>query len=217
MTLSRLIETLLLRDLLSYLIPGLLSLLSITSLGLDRGHSLVFVEQLGRLAGPTGVAFVLGSIAYVVGYLLSTLLFYLRDALRPFRRPNIRKPHPEIIDQLGRTFGVWTREADLRHLASLCLQLVEIRSPDFYIEKIERRVTLRNFEVSLSGVFLVWTCALVVAIDWYAKFWALLPLMVTLLLLLSSRNLDAAIDRLAFSSFFTISKAEIDHRADVKD
>jgi len=178
--------------------------------GIDRGVFETLVNKSVALIGTKGSAFLILGISYVVGYLLSTILFYLRGWVKIYQRPQIPEIRTEISLKLVDKFGEWAKNAEPGYLAGLCLHYVELKKPDFYFEKIERRVVLRNFEVSLSSVFLVTALGLVTKLTDWEKIAAILPLICAHLLLLSSKNLDSAIDRLSFSTFYSVALADSD-------
>lgn len=210
MTVARFFESILIRDIFSYLLPGILVMLIINLSGIDRGVYETLVKKSTTLIGAKGSAFLLLGISYVVGYLLSTILFYLRGWVKIYQRPQIPEIRTEISLKLVNKFGEWAKNADPRYLAGLCLHYVELKRPDFYFEKIERRVILRNFEVSLSSVFLVIALGLVTRLTGWEKIAAILPLVCAHLLLISSKNLDSTIDRLSFNTFYSVAMADSD-------
>jgi len=212
MTIARFFESILVRDLFSYLLPGFLVLLIVDLSGLDRGISETLIKKTVALVGTKGVAFLMLGISYVVGYLLSTVLFYLRGRVKFYQRPALPEIRAEISHKLTEKFGEWTKNAERSYLSGLCLHYVELKKPDFYFEKIERRVVLRNFEISLASVFLVMSFGLAMKFSGWEKIAAILPLILAHLLLLSSKNLDSAIDRLAFSTFYSVAIVDSDKK-----
>lgn len=209
MTLTRFLENLLLRDIFSYLIPGALIIYFFISYNLDSGTVLPVLRNIKDIGGETGALFGFAGTSYVIGYLSSTLLFYLRDKLKIFKRGEIGAVKPEILEVMKDTFGEWVLTANLRYLAAICLHYVEIRKPDYYYEKIERRTAMRNFEIGISSVMLFLSVSQVISLpDWY-KLFALLSFLFAVLLLRSSMNLEAAIDRITFITFYTVCLEEL--------
>jgi hypothetical protein len=121
-------------------------------------------STFGRLA-------VIGTIAlssYLLGYVVNTLLFEIRNCLTrsnwfsdPYAPPLFDpegKLVPQLKDDLGALYdpSIGTR-SNHKLLVDLAVIYVESNDSDLYQEKIERRATLRNLEISISGVFLFGT------------------------------------------------------------
>ena len=208
MTVAKFAETLLLRDFLSYLAPGALILLMLTDAGLDGG----FTQRIADLSTYWDRGWVavltIGTLCYIVGYLASTALFYVRGWIKPLRRP-APEIHQAARDKAATIFGAWIAAEAPEKIVALCLHYVEVLKPDHYFEKIERRVVLRNFEVSLAAVFLVFALTLALAMSGWHRFTALVPVLLAILLLVSRRNLDAAIDRVGMTAFLAVSNAPV--------
>jgi hypothetical protein len=190
------------RDILSYLLPGFIELYLLASTTLnDRTLQSVVGEMKSILGASLTTALVLG-ISYIVGYVVSTLMFYARSRIGALQRPraNVESGPRE---QLAALFGEWTSNANPSHLSSLCISVLQILHPQLYFEKIERRIILRNLEIGLSGLTLVISLTLVGAAHGWHRLWSVGSLLLMTLLLRSSRQLDGAIDRLAFNLFYT--------------
>ena len=206
MSFSRLIETLLLRDMLSYVVPGSLSLLVLAFSRLDAGYVIRGLKLANDLMGQTGAFIALTVISYVIGYVQSTVTFYVRDLI--LKRKVIPSLQPEILILLKATFGDSIDVSNTRQLVSLCLHYVECVSPEYYMEKIERRVSLRNFEIGLGSVMAI--CAVATAIYSHGiwKLIALVPLLGVVAFIRSSRNIDTSIDRLSFTLLQSVTASQ---------
>jgi hypothetical protein len=204
MTIARFVETLLVRDIFSYLVPGFLILVVASYYGLDFGSAATFTSQTKELVGSTATTFVMLGVAYVAGYLASTFLFYVRKIPYLRRRKMLDLPR-EIREELRRIFGVWTRSAESPYLVDLCLDYVELKEPAFYLSKIERRVLLRNLEMSLAALLMIWALGIVFASTAWSKVWAVIPLIGCLLLIFSSKRIEGEMDNIALRAFYGIS------------
>lgn len=217
MTLAHFFEKLLLRDVISYVLPGTMILLLL----MNCDGSDVYVDSLFSLIkedfGALYAALLFGGIAYVVSYLISTLLFYFRGHVDGFRRPKITEIRPEIKIRIKTVFGKWTEQASLRHLNNICLHYVELQEPDYYYEKFERRVILRNLEVNMAGVFFVIAICVFVFSEGWCILCGVLPLAVAILLLLSSKIMDASIDKLSFVAFYVVSGLHLSNAIENKN
>lgn len=209
MNFAKFIENLLLRDVLSYVMPGSLIILIFIAYGLDNGTILPILKNASDIGGELAALLGFAGVAYVIGYLASTALFYLRDRIRWFKKPDIQPIRPEIMTKLKQTFGYWVETTSPRYLTAICLHYVEIRKPEYYYEKIERRTSLRNFEVGIAAVLVMLGIAQLIALQGYFKLFAVLPLLGAYAMMRSSRNLDAAIDRMTFITFYTAVMADI--------
>ena len=205
MNFAKFAETLLVRDFLSYLVPGGLIVLILLGFRLDGGIAASLSQLLSPIGGDWVKAVVVGALCYVTGYLASTLLFYLRGWIRPFRRPQPQDPAPEVVERLVKIFGPWVSKEPPSRAVALGLHYVEVAKPDHYFEKIERRVVLRNFEVSLAAVLITLAVALVLSLSGWQLLFGFVPLIGAILLLLSSRNLESSIDRIGVIAFLAVT------------
>jgi len=205
MTISKFLQTLLLRDFLSYLLPGTLMIVIVVSLQMDQGLFYPFLTDVTARMGYPVAVFVLGSIAYTSAYVVSSLLFYLRRNVRLFERPATKKPSTEVLQQLTQAFGEWTQTADPRDLSILCRYAVQVKEPELFQEKIERKLDLRNFEVSLAGMFLLLALGLALTLPGSQKLLSVLPAAFSFLILLSCKHLEKVIDQGIFNLFYVVS------------
>src|ERR1051325_4817354 len=206
MTVARFFETLLLRDVFSYLVPGALSLLVAVYYGVDGGLLRQLLVQSVALFGPTAASLVAAGVAYISGYLISTAAFYVRSTIIK-RSPGLLVPS-EVLATITAKFGQWAQFADARYLATLCLQYVEVQQPDYYFEKFERRIVLRNLEVSLAAVAFLASAVVIYAAPSWHRLWAMPWLLASCLILYSSAQIERAIDRYSFTSFLVVAAVE---------
>jgi hypothetical protein len=202
MSLSRFIETLLIRDVLSYFIPGMLITLTITEFGFDRGASLHVITSLKSSIGNAGAVIVCIGIVYVMGYLASTIMFYFEKALPFIKRFHVREPKPEIQTSLEQTFGNWTKKASNEYLAIICQNYIELTEPDYYFRKLDRLILLRNFEMGMASVFLTLAISLFLVLTSIPKLFGLIPLLVSIFLIYSSNKVKYDMYDKAFVSFY---------------
>jgi hypothetical protein len=199
--LTKFLESFLMRDILSYLLPGFIELYLLTSTIVDDTTMQSVVTEVRSILGPSlTTAFALG-LSYIVGYMVSTLTFYVRPRISAAQRRGTQaEGHPR--EELAELFGQWTKDAELSQIAPLCVNVLQIVHPQLYFEKIERRAILRNLEIGLSGLMLVISLTLVAAASGWHRLWSLATLLLAIALLVSSRRLDGAIDRLALNLFY---------------
>ena len=93
MNFSRLIETLLLRDILSYVVPGSLVLAIAHLAALDAGTLSRGFRSASALFGQSAAFLGFVGLSYVTGYTVSTVLFYLRDLVSIRKRPGTIKTY----------------------------------------------------------------------------------------------------------------------------
>jgi hypothetical protein len=192
------------RDILSYLLPGFIELYLLASTTLDDRTLQSFADEIRSILGASFTTALVLGLSYIVGYVVSTLMFYARSRIVALQRTRADlEDGPR--EQLAALFGEWTRNASPSHLSSLCLNVLRIVHPQLYFEKIERRVILRNLEIGLSGLTLVISLTLLGAAHGFHRLWSVGSLLLTILLLGSSRQLDGAVDRLAFNLFYTVA------------
>ena len=152
---------------------------------------------------------------YVVGYLASTILFYIRERVRWLKSQEIESIRPEIIGKLKEIFGDWIEKENKRYLAGVCLNYVELNIPDYYYEKIERRTSLRNFEMGIAAVILTIGISQIVWLQEWRKIIAILPIFGSFAMMLSSRKLEAAIDRITFITYYTVAISDSNRKKTV--
>jgi hypothetical protein len=202
MSLSRFIETLLVRDVFSYFIPGTLITLIVTGFNLDWGTSHFFINAIRTTVGDSGVILGCSGIVYLIGYLASTLIFYLEKLLPLKKHFFVSEPSPEILESLEKTFRKWVKKADRHHLALICQNYIELKEPDYYFRKIDRLNLLRNFEMGIASVFFTLSIALIVSLSGLSKLYGLLPLVITVLLIYSSNTVKFNMLGQTFISFY---------------
>jgi hypothetical protein len=203
-SLSKFLESFLMRDILSYLLPGFIELYLLASITLDDRTLQSVTDEIQSILGTTFTTALVLGVSYIVGYVVSTLMFYARSHIMALQRTRANlESGPR--EELAALFGEWTRNASPSRLSSLCLDVLRIVHPQLYFEKIERRVILRNLEIGLSGLTLVISLTLLGAAHGFHRLWSVGSLLLTTLLLGSSSQLDAAIDRLAFNLFYTVA------------
>lgn len=222
MNFSKLIETLLFRDLLSYALPGGLILLLFTQIPNALPTITLIMATAKKVLGDVGLSALILGLCYVVGYIGSTGSFYLRGVVFSLRkRKALLEIRPEVMEQLNSYFGQWTAHADLRYLAGLCLHVIQAEWPEIYFEKIERRVTLRNMEIGLAAMFVATAVVLGVIALIHASLFivSFSALLIAISFLVSSVNLDKDIDNLAFGLFLALrtskgNRAETEKNSD---
>ncbi|MBK9927098.1 MAG: hypothetical protein IPP66_17655 [Anaerolineales bacterium] len=202
MSLSRFVETLLIRDVLSYFIPGTLITLIVTGFNLDFGVSQFFITAIRTTVGDVGVIFGCTGIVYVIGYMASTLIFYLENILPLKRQFHVPEPKPEILAILEQSFGNWVKKADYHYLAIICQNYIELKEPDYYFRKIDRLILMRNFEMGIASVFLTLSIVLFISFAGVLKLYGFLPLFITILLVYSSNVIKFSMLGQTFTSFY---------------
>lgn len=204
MNVARFIETLLVRDVLSYFVPGMLIALVLKIYQLDFGGVDLVKTAIADSVGETGQFWVFAFIAYVIGYLASTLLFYLEGTINRLTKFQIPLPSAEVMKSLKFAFGDWVEKADGKYLSRICQDYIETQDANFYFQKIDRLLLLRNLEMGVATVFLVWSIALFLS----ANLYGFLPLLATILLLMSGRRLNYDTKSQIFRSFYVLYRAE---------
>ena len=208
MSLSRFIETLLVRDVLSYFIPVTLITLIVTGFNLDFGVSQFFITAIRTTVGDIGVVLGCSGIVYVIGYMASTLIFYLEKVLPLKKRFHVPEPKPEILAVLEQSFGNWVKKADHHYLAIICQNYIELKEPDYYFRKIDRLILLRNFEMGIASVFLTLSIALFISFVGVLKLYGFLPLVITILLIYSSNAVKFSMLGQTFISFYVSTQGK---------
>ena len=198
---TKFLESFLMRDILSYLLPGFIELYLLTSTIVDDITMQSVFTEVRSILGPSLTTALALGLSYIVGYMVSTLTFYIRSRITVAQRPTTQV-EGNSREELAELFGQWTKDADLSKIAPLCLNVLQIVHPQLYFEKIERRIILRNLEIGLSGLMLAISLTLVGAASGWHRLWSLATLLMAIALLASSHRLDGAIDRLAFNLFY---------------
>lgn len=195
MRLTSFIQTILLRDLLSYFAPGLFLIPGLALLA--DGNAAKIVLTFGSVLGdPSGsVAIIMLSVAaYAVGYINYSLMMRVRDFLGFGGHPNqINLPDSilhQVRHQIERVFGRQLMDVSWGQLAHICTNSLHILRPDIFNTMIERLISLRNFNVSVSGVLLLWSVILGIRLDGYFKLTALATLALSVFLLKKSGRLQ---------------------------
>jgi hypothetical protein len=205
MSIVRFLEIFIFRDLLSYFIPGILTLLGI-AIFVPTIEFELLLHYKAYLGNNT---FVIVAIicAYSLGYIGSSFLFWLRTKITFLDRPTMSaKIEPNLAEQLKFVFGDWTSGLKPKELQDYCLDFVQINCPDIYNEKIERRVTLRNYEVGMAFTSIIWIVLILIFLSAWYKLFAIIPISIMIILLVGSRLMDGEIDRLSLRLFFSVSK-----------
>ncbi|MBD3386407.1 hypothetical protein GF407_15970 [candidate division KSB1 bacterium] len=200
MSIIRFLETFLFRDILSYLIPGFINIYAISILYSNFNVIVICEKYFDKIhiAFSLSVIFI---ISYIFGYVGSTFMFILRSKVPILNRPIIEPPVEGIVNIIKEVFGDWIANENQQNLIAYCLEYVQLNTPEIYFEKIERRVTLRNFEVALSFSSLLFVGAMLSSFESWNKFYSLIPLATLILFLAGSRYTDGEIDNFSFRLF----------------
>lgn len=204
MSIVRFLEIFIFRDILSYLVPGTINLFVVVIIKSDINLSTQDIEHFVKIPVVISV-FALASVCYTIGYLGSTLMFILRNQISFLDRPKIELPNDGIMKKMVEVFGDWIIKIpneNAKELVPYCLEYVQINTPEIYLEKIERRVTLRNFEVGLAFTSLLYFLAIIISYSGLCKLYALIPLITLSIFLYGSRYTDSEIDKFSFRLFF---------------
>lgn len=212
MTVTRFFETLLVRDVFSYFVPGTLIIIIIKTFGLDNGIVELIHNAVKQVIGDGGAFGLSALITYFVGYLSSTILFYFEGYINRITKFEQDKPKPEIIESLRLAFGDWIEKSEKKskwiYISKLCQNYVEIKDSNFYFLKIDRLILLRNIEMGCAGVFAVLSSSLFISLVGWQKLYGILPLFATALLFVSSRVLNRDITEQIFMSFYVLFREE---------
>lgn len=208
MTVTRFIETVLVRDILSYFAPGMLIVFIFKVLGLDMGAIDSINIVVKTAVGENGLFWVFAFVAYIVGYLASTIVFYIERMVNRITCFKLSKPKAEIVNSLNNAFGEWIKTSDWEYISKICQNYVEIKDSNFYFLKIDRLILLRNIEMGMASVFLTFSVALFISMAGWLKLYGLLPLIVTTLLFASGRVLNRETVQQIFISFYVLMRDE---------
>jgi len=208
MTVTRFFETLLVRDVFSHFIPGMLIILIIKMFGLDNGVVESAYNASKSIIGDSGTFWAFALITYFVGYLSSTILFYFEGFINHITHFRQTKPEPEVLESLQLAFGDWVKKSDLGYVSKICQNYVEIKDSNFYFLKIDRLILLRNIEMGCAGVFWILSIALFFSSTGWLKLYSALPFMATALLFVSSRVLNRETTQQIFMSFYVLFRDE---------
>lgn len=210
MSVVKFIESFLFRDLLSYLVPGVLNLLIIFYY-LEANCQSWVQTNISELP-LTLQLFLIFTFAYSLGYIGSSFMFLIRKLIPILDRPKISPPPEGIKKVIINFFGDWfpnntdLNDKELTDASSLCSIHVQKNAPDLYFEKIDRRVTLRNFEVGLSFTSLFCSLLILLYESGCKRVLFLFPLMIFIFLLVISKKNDKEIDELPFLLFYIFQK-----------
>lgn len=209
MQLSRALQAFLFHDVWSYFMPGILTLIPVALFDVFPGSSAQVKQSIQTLgAFPSAIAFLVS--AYIAGYLVSTVSFISWEFWATKYPPINLVGTSGLVSALRNNFGdiVEKRpsESDRRHsnrLVDCCLEYIEANHLEFFAVNIERKLSMKNFEVGLSGALLAWVGSFLVSIDFPSS---LLPAGLTLGLALylhfkGSRDLDRLIEERAVAKF----------------
>jgi len=203
MSIVRFLETFIFRDILSYLVPGIINLFAVFIIKSDI-NVISFYQTYFEKVHIILSLFVIFALSYTLGYFGSTSMFILRSKIVLLNRPKVEPPLEGVLSKMVEVFGDWITQVNKENskmLVPFCLNYVQVNTPDIYFEKIERRVTLRNFEVGLSFTSLLYLVVIAIVMDGYDKLYALIPMLTLIVFLYGSRYTDGEIDRFSFRLF----------------
>lgn len=228
MQLSRVIQSLLFRDVVSYLLPGVFALTPVVLYD-------VFPELSARVTlsiqtvGPFAAAIGSLTCAYVVGYLISTVSYWSWEACAKLNPPSAVVTEDGLdglASALCRDFGEAVEKRDAEsdreysdRLVAYCQSYVEACDREFFALNIERTHSMKNFEIGLSGALVVWIACLPVTLSWSQ---AAGPIAGALALSLylhlrGSRFLDRAIDEAAVTAYLRLHHSQAQAHAGDSD
>jgi hypothetical protein len=176
--------------------------------GLDMRAIDSITSVVKSVIGDSGLFWVFAFVAYIVGYLASTIVFYIEKLVSRITRFKISKPKPEIVASIKNAFGEWVDTSDWEYTSKICQNYVEIKDSNFYFLKIDRLILLRNIELGLASVFLTFSIALFVSMVGWLRLYGFLPFIVTVLLFASSRVLNRETAQQIFISFYVLKRDE---------
>jgi hypothetical protein len=212
MAVTRFFETVLVRDIFSNLVPGALIIIIIKICGLDNGIVQLSYDTLKQVIGESGAFWMSALVAYFVGYLSSTILFYFEGFINRITHFEYTKPNPEIIESLQLAFGDWIKKyekkPDWGYISKICRNYVEIKDSNFFFLKIDRLIWMRNIEMGCTGVFSVLSIGLCISLTGWLRLYSILPLTAAILLLISSRVLNRETTQQIFISFYILFREE---------
>jgi hypothetical protein len=125
------------------------------------------VQTLGGF--PSAIAILIS--AYIVGYLVSTITLISWEFWAN-KSPTMRIVlWPGLSDALKDTFGDIMEkrgnESDISHsnrIVDCCLGFIETKEPEFFATNIERKLSMKNFEIGMPGALVVWSGSLLTAL-----------------------------------------------------
>ncbi|NPA48538.1 MAG: hypothetical protein GXO20_01030 [Thermodesulfobacteria bacterium] len=158
MNFSFFIERVIFRDLFSYIIPG--GILEIY-IALSYYDDLVLIlDKIKNIIGYKMYILLGLMLAYILGYFVSTVGFFLKDILAKLM-PYCQREKEDIMEYINVLKNQQipymnyepSKDKGYKELTQSCLYIMQEKFPDFYHEKIEKRITLRNFELGMIITF----------------------------------------------------------------
>ncbi len=212
MQFSRVIQSFLFRDLISYLVPGFVAMLAIFLLAVPNGE-LTSVERSAKILGSFSTTIAALAVAYTTGYLLSTLAYILWDRWASWFPPSKLSGDLQLICLLRSDFGHAANKRQHQserdrsnQLSNLFLNFVESRDRDFFTMNIERAQSMKNFEIGLAAALALWgVCLAQYGSQPHRLYWAgFAGFLAFYLFFFASRRLDREIDSVGAAAYLRL-------------
>lgn len=183
MQLSRVLQNLILRDLMSYLIPGSIALLSFSVFDVHTLSEVINASiRVRDTIGLTLFNLVLIGIAYLTGNLLFNISYQLSERFRRHKSDTapaavislLKEKMPDLEDLSE------YKEDPTDCISELCMSYISDNDPDHYERFVERDTNFLNMSVSMAGSSFVWVIMIIFAFDSWWKLWSLAPLFLSL-------------------------------------
>lgn len=235
MSLSRVLQNLLLRDVLSYGVPGATALIGPLLLreGVREGALRQWSTAQTTIGEPLAVMSLI-VLVYASGYVVATIGWTVESVWDKLSSvigtegtskisrlaawlfvPSLELPagaREEIVNHFG---GLNKLEGALLDHEVACLVAVQARDPQWFDMNIERQWQISNLELGLVGAGVICLAAIPSATS--SRLDYALVLAVTIALLRSRKHVLNYVRRLAFHSFFTIIKTDVERIASPKE
>ncbi len=158
MNLSQFFEKIIYRDILSYILPGLFQLSGLCIIFLFLKGEENYYEIIKREFQTLNYLIVLGA-AFLTGYVISTIFFYINTFINKLQKSENRAISKRILEDIERKYGPEILAVDklktLRYIARL-------QNPELNSERIERKLTLQNLELSIAGIAFIWSFVFII-------------------------------------------------------
>jgi mannitol-specific phosphotransferase system IIBC component len=167
MNLSRILQTLLVRDMFSYFVPGLIALAGPLVLsGRARGAVSTAASWANSTLGGKIAAIAAAGVVYGTGFLAATVAWLILEKVLNGKWPVKIEPWRAAL--LTERLGPKASSATADDLVQAVEQELQVARPRTFDMNIERLWQIRNFELGLFGAGLAWLSFAVLEARWLA-------------------------------------------------